>query len=142
MNLCVCLPPCNLFTFWLNYFLPRGMTGQSSSPAQHPNCNRYCESLCRKLCEDITGKSRWARVLHEWSLIRQCVLRNGLIQQKTQIQIPQLNEHTLKNWYDFCTLMTCVFSPFRPSKAWIKTKILYLKGTSSKLVIPGNSTVH
>ncbi|CAL8406945.1 unnamed protein product [Arctogadus glacialis] len=77
------------------------------SPAQWPDCNRVCEALFVQLCEEYRGSRRIDGVRHErWSLvmkaylhIRQVVLNNATVMEKTSLQLPVVNTATLSSWY-------------------------------------------
>lgn len=77
------------------------------SPAQWPDCNRVVEAIFVKLCMaypnakrvDGVRLSRWTLIIQAYKQLRECVLNNSIIMEKTTIQLPEVNNTTLSQWY-------------------------------------------
>ncbi|KAK7922385.1 hypothetical protein WMY93_009287 [Mugilogobius chulae] len=78
------------------------------SPAQWPNCNRVCEGLFVRLCSEYRAArrikgvrtKRWTLVIRDYLHIRQIVLNNASVMDKTTIQLPVINTATVASWYN------------------------------------------
>ncbi|XP_076848241.1 uncharacterized protein LOC143493605 [Brachyhypopomus gauderio] len=85
----------------------RCVLGSSGSPAQWPDCCRLIESIFIRLANihrspKTLGKvsvSRWALMLEDYRKIRQLVLNNGTVMEQTTLQLVEVNQKTLMQWY-------------------------------------------
>ncbi|XP_038072943.1 uncharacterized protein LOC119741264 [Patiria miniata] len=86
----------------------RCFLGESSGPAQWPDCNRYVESLMSKLCECFPSSTRsegkhtprWTHITRAYKNIRQKVLDSAIIMSETSLQLVDVNNTTLMQWYN------------------------------------------
>ncbi|XP_034529153.1 uncharacterized protein LOC117804844 [Notolabrus celidotus] len=86
----------------------RCLLGASSAPAQWPNCCRLVENIFIRLCSihqgpvrrGKTAVSRWSLILRDYHRIRQLVLGNSLVMQQTAIQLVEVNQNTLIQWFN------------------------------------------
>ncbi len=85
----------------------RSVLGTSSAPAQWPDCCRLVETIFVRLCTvhpspKRKGKgtlSRWSLILQDYRRIRQLVLGNSLVMGGTSMQLVEVNQNTLIQWY-------------------------------------------
>ncbi len=86
----------------------RSVLGTSSAPAQWPDCCRLVETIFIRLCTihpspKRKGKgmlSRWSLILQDYRRIRQLVLGNSLVMGGTSMQLVEVNQNTLIQWYN------------------------------------------
>ncbi|XP_052429310.1 uncharacterized protein LOC127970861 [Carassius gibelio] len=86
----------------------RSVLGASSAPAQWPDCCRLVETIFIRLCNTHPspkrkGKgtlSRWSLILQDYRRIRQLVLGNSLVMGGTSMQLMEVNQNTLIQWYN------------------------------------------
>ncbi|KAL0195370.1 hypothetical protein M9458_008942, partial [Cirrhinus mrigala] len=86
----------------------RCVLGSSSAPAQWPDCCRLVETIFIRLCTIYPspkrkGKgalSRWSLILQDYRRIRQLVLGNSLVMAGTSLQLVEVNQNTLIQWYN------------------------------------------
>nr|XP_055039096.1 uncharacterized protein LOC129426670 [Misgurnus anguillicaudatus] len=86
----------------------RCVLGASSAPAQWPDCCRLVETIFIRLCvihlapKRKGGKtySRWSLILEDYRKIRQLVFGNGLVMNETSLQLVEVNQNTLINWFN------------------------------------------
>ncbi|XP_067283577.1 uncharacterized protein [Pseudorasbora parva] len=86
----------------------RCVLGASGIAAQWPDCCRLVETIFIRLCNahpspKRKGKgalSRWSLILQDYRRIRQLVLGNGLVMGGTSIQLVEVNQNTLIQWYN------------------------------------------
>lgn len=86
----------------------RCVLGAGSAPAQWPDCCRLVETIFIRLCSihpspKRKGKgtlSRWSLILQEYQRIRQLVLGNSLVMGGTSMQLVEVNQNTLIQWYN------------------------------------------
>jgi len=80
------------------------MIGHNAGPAQWPNTSRLVEAICVKLCQIYTSPtkspsgssvSRWTREAADYGKIRELVVNNDSLMQRTGIQLFSINQHTL-----------------------------------------------
>ena len=87
--------------------ISRCFLGENAGPAQRPYCNRYMEAQFLKLCSVFPsnvrkdGKTivRWTLVSQTYKDIRNMVLNNRKIMEQTNIQLVEVNNATLVQWY-------------------------------------------
>ncbi|XP_022778182.1 uncharacterized protein LOC111319705, partial [Stylophora pistillata] len=85
----------------------RCFLGSNSAPAQWPDCNRYTEAVISELCNAHPGpersskktSNRWSLVCKDYRGIQERVMNNGMVMRETQIQLPDINQATLSQWY-------------------------------------------
>lgn len=86
----------------------RCVLGASSIAAQWPDCFRLVECIFIRLCTvhpspKRKGKgalSRWSLILQDYRRIRQLVLGNSLVMGGTSVQLVEVNQNTLIQWYN------------------------------------------
>lgn len=86
----------------------RCVLGAGSVPAQWPDCCRLVETIFIRLCTihpspKKKGKgslSRWSLVLQDYRRIRQLVLGNSMVMEGTSMQLVEVNQNTLIQWYN------------------------------------------
>nr|XP_017211153.2 uncharacterized protein LOC101883862 [Danio rerio] len=86
----------------------RCVLGASSAPAQWPDCCRLVETIFIRLCTihpspKRKGKgtlSRWSLILQDYRRIRQLVLGNSLVMGGTSMQLVEVNQNTLIQWFN------------------------------------------
>lgn len=86
----------------------RCVLGASSAPAQWPDCCRLVETIFIRLCTihpspKRKGKgtlSRWSLILQDYRRIRQLVLGNSLVMGGTSMQLVEVNQKTLIQWFN------------------------------------------
>lgn len=86
----------------------RSVLGASSAPAQWPDCCRLVETIFVRLCTihpspKRKGKgtlSRWSLILQDYRRIRQLVLGNSLVMGGTSMQLVEVNQNTLIQWFN------------------------------------------
>ncbi|XP_064181123.1 uncharacterized protein LOC135249417 [Anguilla rostrata] len=87
--------------------LQRCLLGQASGPASWPSASRLVEAICSQLCRlHPTGytssgvrRTRWAAVLADYTHIRELVLDNPRLMAQTTLQLFELNQRTLSQWF-------------------------------------------
>ena len=87
-----------MFLGWKIQVLPRGQ-----------NSNRYMDCLIEKLCSVFPGHvqeqgktvQRWTLISHAYRNIRHKVLSNASLTRHTQLQLMEINQRTLFQWYVF-----------------------------------------
>lgn len=86
----------------------RCVVGSTGSPAQWPDCCRLVEAIFVRL-SDIhksprkQGKSymsRWTLILQDYRKVRKLILGNGAIMQGTTLQLVEVNQSTLSQWFN------------------------------------------
>ncbi|XP_066300424.1 uncharacterized protein [Branchiostoma lanceolatum] len=85
----------------------RCFLGSQSSPAQWPDCNRYVEAVVSKLCDlhpanvQARGRTtlRWTLVSRAYKSIKNRVMSCAKVVALTNIQLFEINQHTLSQWY-------------------------------------------
>ncbi|CAB3997296.1 Hypothetical predicted protein [Paramuricea clavata] len=90
-------------------FEPRSFLGKNSRPAQRPDANRYMEAVVEKLCNIFPANttvdgvciSRWSLIQTSYQHIRPLVLKCSTIITNTGIQLVDINQATLTNWYEY-----------------------------------------
>ncbi|KAL1276090.1 hypothetical protein QQF64_035713 [Cirrhinus molitorella] len=88
--------------------LSQATLGASSAPAQWPDCCRLVETIFIRLCTvhpspKRKGKRtlpRWSLILQDYRRIRQLVLGNSLVMGETSLQLVEVNQNTLIQWYN------------------------------------------
>ncbi|XP_076851096.1 uncharacterized protein LOC143501317 [Brachyhypopomus gauderio] len=88
--------------------LKRCFLGQGSGPAQWPSVSRLVEAICLALCrlhpggQTIAGVrvNRWAAIMRDYGVIRDVVLGSPGLMARTRIQLFELNQRTLTQWYN------------------------------------------
>ena len=86
----------------------RCFLGSSSGPAQWPDCNRYVEAVISQLCNVHPGPdrsggtttARWTLVCRSYKCIRERVANNAKVMKETNIQLVEINQATLSQWYN------------------------------------------
>ena len=72
-----------------------------------PDCNRYVEAVISRLCDLNSGperskgstKTRWTLVCRAYKEIREQVINNGKVITETRIQMPEVNQTTVSQWF-------------------------------------------
>ena len=112
---------CNLVLIF-TYLNCRCFLGANSGPAQKPSSSRVVEALCLQLCrrhpsprkKEGTYTPRFAVVLQEYINIRDLVLSSADLLSRTTIQLFEINQHTLSQWYvDFVHYLVYLFLSFQ-----------------------------
>ncbi|KAJ8007962.1 hypothetical protein DPEC_G00099790 [Dallia pectoralis] len=88
--------------------MQRSLLGQGSGPAQWPNISRTVEALFLELCQKHpAGKTvhgvrvnRWAAMLSDYRTIRTMVLGSPHLREQTRLQLFEVNQLTLTQWYN------------------------------------------
>ncbi|RVE66931.1 hypothetical protein OJAV_G00112270 [Oryzias javanicus] len=84
-----------------------GLLGVNAGPANWPDASRLVEAICSQLCRlhpsaTRTGgvlKTRWSLVLEDYVAIREAVLGSPRLMAHTGLQLFQLNQRTLSQWF-------------------------------------------
>ncbi|XP_038842219.1 uncharacterized protein LOC120041349 [Salvelinus namaycush] len=87
--------------------LQRCLLGLNSGPASWPGSSRLVEAICRQLCQIYPSamqsagvkKSRWALILADYVAIREAVLNSPRLMTRTNLQLFELNQRTISQWY-------------------------------------------
>ncbi|TKS65157.1 hypothetical protein D9C73_028123 [Collichthys lucidus] len=87
--------------------LQRCLLGQTSGPASWPSASRLVEAICTQLCRlhpaatrfGGTTRTRWSLILSDYVAIREAVLASPRLMAQTDIQLFELNQRTLSQWY-------------------------------------------
>ncbi|XP_036071210.1 uncharacterized protein LOC112142763 [Oryzias melastigma] len=83
--------------------LQRGLLGLNASPANWPDASRLVEAICSQLChlQEPGGvlKTRESLVLGDYVAIREVVLGSPRLMAQTGLQLFQLNQRTLSQWF-------------------------------------------
>eukprot|EP00063_Salmo_salar_P065245 XP_014040080.1 PREDICTED: uncharacterized protein LOC106593263 [Salmo salar] len=90
--------------------LQRCLLGLNMGPASWPGTSRLVEAICRQLCQihpsatQSAGvkKSRWALILADYVAIREAVLNSPRLMAQTNLQLFELNQKTISQWYSRC----------------------------------------
>ncbi|KAL1274695.1 hypothetical protein QQF64_027509 [Cirrhinus molitorella] len=85
----------------------RCLIGHPGGPAQWPSTSRLVEAICVKLCtlhKSPTKKAgvctpRWSKILSDYHHIRELVLNSRRLMDETMIQLFELNQKTLIQWF-------------------------------------------
>ncbi|XP_073802863.1 uncharacterized protein [Danio rerio] len=85
----------------------RCLIGHPEGPAQWPSTSRLVEAICTKLCavHKSTSKKagvrthRWSKILTDYHHIRDLVLGSRRLMDETVIQLFELNQKTLIQWF-------------------------------------------
>ncbi|XP_042627584.1 uncharacterized protein LOC109091091 [Cyprinus carpio] len=85
----------------------RCLIGHPGGPAQWPSTSRLVEAICMKLCalhKSPTKKAgvctpRWSKILSDYHHIRELVLNSRRLMDETMIQLFELNQRTLIQWF-------------------------------------------
>ena len=85
----------------------RCMLGNNAGPANWANSSHLVEAICLALCKEHPSPqkergattSRWAQVLSSYGSIRQLVLDNARVMARTSIQLFEINQRTLSQWF-------------------------------------------
>ena len=85
----------------------RCLIGHPGGPAQWPATSRLVEAMCKTLCtlhKTTTKKAgvttpRWSKILRDYHHIRDLVLNCPRVMQGTKIQLFEINQRTLIQWY-------------------------------------------
>ncbi|XP_068076727.1 uncharacterized protein [Danio rerio] len=85
----------------------RCLIGHPGGPAQWPSTSRLVEAICTKLCavHKSTSKKagvrtpRWSKILTDYHHIRDLVLGSRRLMDETVIQLFELNQKTLIQWF-------------------------------------------
>ncbi|XP_064856844.1 uncharacterized protein LOC135559889 isoform X1 [Oncorhynchus nerka] len=83
------------------------LLGLNSGPANWPGTSRLVEAICSQLCQihpsatQSAGvkKSRWALILADYVGIREAVLNSPRLMAQTNLQLFELNQRTISQWY-------------------------------------------
>ncbi|XP_070539244.1 uncharacterized protein [Ptychodera flava] len=81
---------------------------QHTGTVEWPDCNRYVECLTAKLCErypstkeiDGTTHPKFPLVYKAYKHIQGTVLDNAAVMKETSIQLSEINETTISQWYN------------------------------------------
>lgn len=85
----------------------RCFLGSNAGPAQWPDCNRYVEAVISRLCDlnpspersKGSTKTRWTLVCRAYKEIRERIINNGKVITETRIQMPEVNQATVSQWF-------------------------------------------
>ncbi|XP_072241443.1 uncharacterized protein [Leuresthes tenuis] len=85
----------------------RCLIGHPGGPAQWPSTSRLVEAMCIRLCtlhKTTTKKAgvstpRWSKILSDYHHIRDLVLSSPGVLAETMIQLFELNQRTLIQWF-------------------------------------------
>lgn len=90
----------------------RSFLSATGGPAQWPDASRLVEAICVRLCElhpsptkstkSKTGRvreQRWSTILAKYSHLRELVLSNRQLLDNTTLQLFELNQRTLTQWF-------------------------------------------
>ena len=88
-------------------FCFRCFLGQNAGPAQRPDCNRYMQAIIDKLCAAYPGNVvqngnrvlRWTLILRAYQNIKTLVVQCSKVMSDTAIQLVEINQSTLTQWY-------------------------------------------
>ncbi|XP_078141255.1 uncharacterized protein LOC144539599 [Centroberyx gerrardi] len=89
--------------------LQRCLLGLNSGPASWPSVSRLVEAICSQLCRlhptatrfgGIT-RTRWSLILTDYMAIREAVLDSPRLMAQTEIQLFELNQRTLSQWFSW-----------------------------------------
>ncbi|XP_034004122.1 uncharacterized protein LOC117496535 [Trematomus bernacchii] len=87
--------------------LQRCLLGLNSGPATWPSASRLVEAICSQLCRlhpaatrfgGIT-RTRWSLILTDYVAVREAVLASPRLMAQTEIQLFELNQRTLSQWF-------------------------------------------
>ena len=98
-----------IYWCFLYILFHRCFLGENTGPATWPDSNRYMECLIEKLCSVFPGHvreqgktvQRWTLISHAYRNIRHKVLSNASLTRHTQLQLIEINQQTLIQWYVF-----------------------------------------
>ncbi|XP_074506424.1 uncharacterized protein LOC141776613 [Sebastes fasciatus] len=85
----------------------RCLLGPYSGPATWPSISRLVEAICSQLCQlhpaatrfgGVT-RTRWSLVLADYVAIREAVLASPRMMAQTEIQLFELSQRTLSQWF-------------------------------------------
>ncbi|XP_030589839.1 uncharacterized protein LOC115783243 [Archocentrus centrarchus] len=87
--------------------LQRCVLGLNSGPASWPNASRLVEAICSQLCRlhpaatRVRGilRTRWSLILTDYVAIKEAVLTSPRLMAQTNIQLFELNQRTLSQWF-------------------------------------------
>ncbi|KAK5900198.1 hypothetical protein CesoFtcFv8_009594 [Champsocephalus esox] len=87
--------------------LQRCLLGLHSGPATWPSTSRLVEAICSQLCRlhhaaTRSGgimRTRWFFILTDYVAIREAVLASPRLMAQTEIQLFELNQRTLSQWF-------------------------------------------
>lgn len=87
--------------------LQRCLLGMNSGPANWPSTSRLVEAVCSQLCSlhpaatrfGGIARSRWSLILADYVAIRTAVLDSPRLMDQTDIQLFELNQRTLSQWF-------------------------------------------
>jgi len=87
--------------------LYRSFLSSTGGPAQWPNASRLVEAMCIRLCRKYPAQvqasgvrqRRWNFIIHDYSHIRDLVLSNQQLMENTGLQLFELNQRTLTQWF-------------------------------------------
>ncbi|KAL1005000.1 hypothetical protein UPYG_G00053240 [Umbra pygmaea] len=85
----------------------RCLMGHPGGPAQWPSTSRLVDAICTKLCalhKSPTKKAgvctpRWSKIFLDYHHIRELVLNSRRLMDETMIQLFELNQKTLIQWF-------------------------------------------
>jgi hypothetical protein len=85
----------------------RCMLGQNTGPANWPSSSRLVEAIWLRLCRlhpspkksGVAATPRWSLVATDYANIRQLALSNLHLMTVTQLQLFEVNQRTLTQWY-------------------------------------------
>ncbi|KAJ4938234.1 hypothetical protein JOQ06_002859, partial [Pogonophryne albipinna] len=87
--------------------LQRCLLGLNSGPATWPSTSRLVEAICSQLCRLHPAatrfggimRTRWFLILTDYVAIREAVLASPRLMAQTDIQLFELNQRTLSQWF-------------------------------------------
>ncbi|XP_033996677.1 uncharacterized protein LOC117490986 isoform X3 [Trematomus bernacchii] len=77
--------------------LQRCLLGLNSGPATWPSASRLVEAICSQLCR--LTRTRWSLILTDYVAVREAVLASPRLMAQTEIQLFELNQRTLSQWF-------------------------------------------
>ncbi|KAI4795375.1 hypothetical protein KUCAC02_031455, partial [Chaenocephalus aceratus] len=83
------------------------LLGLNSGPATWPSASRLVEAICSQLCRLHPAatrfggimRTRWSLILTDYVAIREAVLASPRLMAQTDIQLFELNQRTLSQWF-------------------------------------------
>nr|XP_054601615.1 uncharacterized protein LOC107390515 [Nothobranchius furzeri]XP_054601616.1 uncharacterized protein LOC107390515 [Nothobranchius furzeri] len=89
--------------------LQRCLGGEPSGAANWPDASRVVEAMCSQLCRlhpaagrvDGVSRSRWFLICNDYMAVRQVVLNCPRLMAQTQLQLYELNQKTISQWFSY-----------------------------------------
>nr|XP_054600042.1 uncharacterized protein LOC107372644 [Nothobranchius furzeri] len=89
--------------------LQRCLGGEPSGAANWPDASRVVEAMCSQLCHlypaasrvNGVSRSRWFLICNDYMAVRQVVLNCPRLMAQTQLQLYELNQKTISQWFSY-----------------------------------------